>query len=81
MLFRMASGIYTNGAEEFFSRTRRAEIGHHHLCGQLPDPLCPGRAWRENHRRVANGTQVKAVVTLAMTAPTSMDWCRSAAGG
>src|SRR6185437_14233213 len=23
-------GIYTNGAEEFFSRMRRAEIGHHH---------------------------------------------------
>ena len=24
------AGVYTNGAEEFFSRMRRAEIGHHH---------------------------------------------------
>jgi hypothetical protein len=32
-------------------------------------------AWREDHRRVANGTQVKAVATLAMAAPVSADWC------
>jgi hypothetical protein len=28
-------GAYTNWAEEFFSRMRRAEIGHHHhIAGQ-----------------------------------------------
>jgi transposase-like protein len=29
-LYSDQSGVYTNGAEEFFSRIRRAEIGHHH---------------------------------------------------
>jgi hypothetical protein len=29
-LYSTGSGVYTNGAEEFFSRMRRAEIGHHH---------------------------------------------------
>jgi hypothetical protein len=29
-LYSTETGIYTNGAEEFFSRMRRAEIGHHH---------------------------------------------------
>jgi hypothetical protein len=32
-------------------------------------------AWREDHRRVANGQQTKAVAGLAMLAPTSLDWC------
>jgi hypothetical protein len=29
-LYSDTSGVYANGAEEFFSRMRRAEIGHHH---------------------------------------------------
>jgi ISXO2-like transposase domain len=28
-LYSDQSGVYTNGAEEFFSRMRRAEIEHH----------------------------------------------------
>ena len=28
--YSLPGGVYTNGAEEFFSRMRRAEIGHHH---------------------------------------------------
>jgi hypothetical protein len=32
-------------------------------------------AWREDHRRMDNGRQVRAVSTLAMAAPTSVDWC------
>lgn len=31
--------------------------------------------WREDNRRVANGTQVRGVMGLAMAAPTSVDWC------
>ena len=42
MLYRMASGIYTNGAEEFFSRTRRAEIGHHHYMRANTRSAMPG---------------------------------------
>jgi hypothetical protein len=69
------SGIYTNGAEEFFSRMRRAEIGHHHhIAGKYLIRYAQESAWREDHRRVANGTQVKAVATLAIMAPTSVDW-------
>jgi hypothetical protein len=31
------SGVYTDGAEEFFSRMRRTEIGHHHhIAGAYP---------------------------------------------
>jgi len=29
-LYSDGIGVHTNGAEEFFSRMRRAEIGHHH---------------------------------------------------
>ena len=29
-VYSLPGGVYTNGAEEFFSRMRRAEIGHHH---------------------------------------------------
>ena len=75
-LYSDQSGVYTNGAEEFFSRMRRAEIGHHHhIAGTYLIRYAQESAWREDHRRVANGTQVKAVATLAMAAPTSVDWC------
>lgn len=68
--------MYSNGAESFFSRMRRAEIGHHHhISGAHLLRYAQEAAWREDHRRVANGTQVKAVATLAMAAPTSVDWC------
>jgi len=70
------AGVYSNGAEGYFSRLRRSEIGHHHhIAGQYLVRYAQEMAWREDHRRVANGTQVKAVATLAMTAPTSVDWC------
>ena len=75
-LYSDQSGVYTNGAEEFFSRMRRAEIGHHHhIAGTYLIRYAQESAWREDHRRVANGTQVRALATLAMGAPTSVDWC------
>jgi hypothetical protein len=55
---------------------RRAEIGHHHhIAGTYLVRYAQESAWREDHRRVANGQQVKAVAGLAMLAPTSVDWC------
>ena len=37
------TGVYANGAEEFFSRMRRAEIGHrHHITGAYLVRRCPG---------------------------------------
>lgn len=69
-------GVYSNGAESFFSRMRRAEIGHHHhVAGQYLVRYAQESAWREDHRRVSNGEQVKAVAGLAMAAPVSVDWC------
>ena len=33
----------TNGAESYFSRLRRGEVGHHHhIAGTLPYALRPG---------------------------------------
>jgi transposase-like protein len=69
-------GVYTNGAEEFFSRMRRAEIGHHHhLAGPYLIRYAQESAWREDHRRTDNGRQVKAVLALAMANRPSVDWC------
>ncbi len=75
-LYSTGSGVYTNGAEEFFSRMRRAEIGHHHhIAGVYLVRYAQESAWREDHRRMNNGRQVNAVATLAMRAATSIDWC------
>lgn len=75
-LYSGGAGVYTNGAEEFFSRMRRAEIGHHHhIAGAYLIRYAQESAWREDHRRMDNGRQVRAVSTLAMAAPTSVDWC------
>jgi transposase-like protein len=75
-LYSTETGVYTNGAEEFFSRMRRAEIGHHHhIAGAYLVRYAQESAWREDHRRMDNGRQVNRVATLAMAAATSVDWC------
>jgi hypothetical protein len=75
-LYSTQTGVYTNGAEEFFSRMRRAEIGHHHhIAGAYLVRYAQEAAWREDQRRTDNGRQVRAVSALAMAAPTSVDWC------
>ena len=69
-------GACTNGAESFFSRMRRAEVGHHHhLAGTYLARYAQESAWREDHRRDANGTQVRQVVALALAARPSVDFC------
>jgi transposase-like protein len=69
-------GACTNGAESYFSRIRRAEIGHHHhVSGVYLARYAQESAWREDHRWVDNGSQVKGVVHLAMNAPPSVDFC------
>ena len=74
--YSLAGGIYTNGAESFFSRIRRGETGHyHHIAGPYLVRYAQESAWREDHRRVDNGQRVQAVSRLAMAAPTSVDWC------
>src|SRR3984893_5405680 len=68
--------INTNAAEGFFSRMRRAEIGHHHhVAGPYLIRFAQEAAWREGHRREPNGRQVDRVVALAMRNKPSVDFC------
>lgn len=68
-------GACTNWAEEYFSRLRRAEMGHHHhISGPYLLRYAQEAAWREDSRRVANGEQVQRVAQLAMTAKPSVDF-------
>ena len=60
-------GACTNWAEEFFSRMRRAEIGHHHhIAGAYLLRYAQEASWREDNRRASNGEQVNRVAGLAM---------------
>src|SRR6266550_1721458 len=74
--YSLDGDIYTNNAESFFSRMRRAEIGHHHhLAGPYLARFAQESAWREDHRRDPNGVQVDRVVALAMRSKPSVDFC------
>lgn len=65
----------TNGAESFFSRIRRAEIGiHHHISGPYLAAYSAEMAWREDHRRVSNGEQYLMTVGAALAHPVSRVW-------
>jgi transposase-like protein len=68
-------GACTNMAEEFFSRMRRAEIGHHHhIAGAYLLRYAQEASWREDNRRVSNGEQVHRVAALAMQRGKSVDF-------
>jgi transposase-like protein len=74
--YSLDGDIYTNNAESFFSRMRRAEIGHHHhLAGPYLARFAQESAWREDHRRDPNGVQVDRVTALAMRNKPSVDFC------
>lgn len=69
-------GACTNQAESFFSRLRRAEIGiHHHIAGKYLDAYAAEMAWREDARRLANGTQFTMAVAASTATPKSNRWC------
>jgi transposase-like protein len=66
----------TNGAEGLFSRMRRAEIGHHHhLSGAYLGRYAAESAWRDDHRRMPNGTQFQTIVGLVTKNKPSVDFC------
>jgi transposase-like protein len=68
-------GACTNYAEEYFSRVRRGEIGHHHhIAGAYLLRYAQEASWREDHRRVSNGEQTFSVASLAMHKRTSPDF-------
>jgi hypothetical protein len=69
-------GACTNGAESYFSRLRRGELGHHHhIAGPYLIRYAREAAWREDSRRVDNGEQIYGVVGLAMRCRPSVDFC------
>lgn len=71
----MDKGVCTNQAESYFSRLRRMEVGtHHHIAGPYLNAYAGEASWREDNRRVANGTQAAIVGTLAMVSPQSRKW-------
>ncbi len=72
-------GACTNGAESFFSRLRRAEIGiYHHIGGAYVDRYAQESAFREDHRRQANGAMFAASPTWSP--PTSLRSISAATG-
>ena len=74
--YSLPGGVYSNGAESFFSRLRRGEIGHHHhVAGAYLVRYAQESAWREDHRRLDNGRQTQVIMGLAMRCGPSVDWC------
>ena len=68
-------GACTNQAESYFSRLRRAEIGtHHHISGRYLHAYAREMAWREDYRRVPNGTLYLLVAGAAAAHPVSREW-------
>ena len=69
------AGSCTNQVESFFSRLRRAITGqHHHVSPRYLYQYANEAAWREDHRRQDNGTQVGAMLGLALAHPVSRAW-------
>lgn len=64
----------TNQAESFFSRLRRAEIGTHHKISGYLSAYANEMAWREDHRRVPNGSQYLLMAGAALGHPVSRQW-------
>ncbi len=68
-------GACTNAAEEFFSRMRRAEIGHHHhIAGIYLLRYAQEATWREDNRRMSNGDQVMRLAALVAKKKNSPDF-------
>ncbi len=68
-------GVTTNQAESYFSRLRRAEIGvHHHIAGPYLAAYATEMSWREDNRRVSNGTQTVMVTEAALACRPSCQW-------
>ena len=71
----MDEGVCTNQAESYFSRLRRMEVGtHHHIAGPYLNAYAGEASWREDNRRVANGTQAGMVAGAAMASRQSRKW-------
>lgn len=73
--FKGDDGACTNQAESFFARLRRSEFGvHHRISGRRLQAYADDCAWRENHRREANGTHWHLITAAALSHPKSETW-------
>jgi transposase-like protein len=71
----MDKGVCTNQAESFFSRLRRAEIGTHHCISRRHlQAYANEMAWREDTRRLPNGTLYSLAIEAVMAHPVSENW-------
>lgn len=71
----MDEGVCTNQAESYFSRLRRMETGtHHHIAGPYLNAYAGEAAWREDNRRVDNGSQAAMVARATMASSVSRKW-------
>jgi hypothetical protein len=65
----------TNQAESYFSRLRRMVSGqHHHVSARYLHRYACEAAWKEDHRRLPNGSAFSRTVRLAMGSPVSRTW-------
>lgn len=68
-------GVCTNQAESYFSRLRRMEVGtHHHIAGPYIGAYAGEASWREDNRRVDNGSQALLVTSAALASSQSRKW-------
>jgi len=67
-------GVCSNWAEEFFSRMRRAESGHHHIAGRYVLRYARESSWREGNRRLSNDEQVNRLAALSLKRGKSVDF-------
>jgi transposase-like protein len=73
--YRGDDGANINQVESYFARLRRARRGvHHRISGKHLHAYADEMAWRENHRREANGTHWEAITSLALAHPKSGFW-------
>lgn len=68
-------GVCTNQAESYFSRLRKMVEGqHHHVSPQYLHQYACEAAWKEDHRRLDNGSLARRVGSLALHHPKSANW-------
>jgi hypothetical protein len=73
--YKAEDGANVNQAESYFSRLRRAEIGQHHrLSGKYLFQYANEMAWREDHRRRANGEHWRLITGAALHHSVSETW-------
>jgi transposase-like protein len=73
--YKSEDGASTNWAESFFARLRRSEMGvHHRISGHLLQAYADECAWRENNRRLSNGSHWNLVTAAGLAAPKSARW-------